>query len=539
MCKKICTLIDAVFAAGRQSVSMQRKLMLYLLCLALAVFAFVLLLLSYAGVLSSADAVVQKELRYQLHASQTEVHKRAESLSAQGIALSERLSRLVEQQLAQSGRTVADLNNDQEALAELQLAAYEPMYSALQIAGCSGVWFFLDATVNTGMPDAEMNRSGEYLRLANVTASEAVDPTVMLYRGAPEVARRNGLQLHNRWNLEFDLEPIREEASLLGGKVDRLADACYWTRRVHLADTWETAVLLCVPILDASGRACGLCGFEVSSLYFQLSFPAAETELGPISTVVVPSEQNMLALGRGLCGGGGFQLQEAGDLLLMARRGKKFTSYEDGTGGFIGLEQPLKAGSGRLWSVAVLLPRSYYDKYAAGSRRRLMLGFAQALILLLAAVYLLSRRYVKPIKTSLAALQSGQPGSSRSGLSEIDELLQFLAQQSRTPEIAQETLPRGITFLFDRFIENSRKLTAAERNIFRLYTQGHSIAEIPELTYASMSTVRKHNRSIYDKLGVTSRDEMMLYIDLLRRCGRLQEIEGIADTEAAPTGNPV
>ena len=34
-----------------------------------------------------------------------------------------------------------------------------------------------------------------------------------------------------------------------------------------------------------------------------------------------------------------------------------------------------------------------------------------------------------------------------------------------------------------------------------------------------MSTVRKHNRSIYEKLGVASRDELMLYIDLLRRCG--------------------
>ena len=38
-------LLDSVSAAGRQSVSMQRKLMLYLLCLVLAAFVFLLMLL--------------------------------------------------------------------------------------------------------------------------------------------------------------------------------------------------------------------------------------------------------------------------------------------------------------------------------------------------------------------------------------------------------------------------------------------------------------------------------------------------------------
>ena len=62
------------------------------------------------------------------------------------------------------------------------------------------------------------------------------------------------------------------------------------------------------------------------------------------------------------------------------------------------------------------------------------------------------------------------------------------------------------------------------QNILRYYIDGHEIADIPDLAFISMSTVRKHNRSIYEKLGVASRDELMLYIDLLRRCGRLSEL---------------
>ena len=37
-------------------------------------------------------------------------------------------------------------------------------------------------------------------------------------------------------------------------------------------------------------------------------------------------------------------------------------------------------------------------------------------------------------------------------------------------------------------------------------------------------TDKKHNTNINRKLGVTSREELMLYIDLFRRCGRLDEI---------------
>ena len=90
--------------------------------------------------------------------------------------------------------------------------------------------------------------------------------------------------------------------------------------------------------------------------------------------------------------------------------------------------------------------------------------------------------------------------------------------------LEQGELPPNIAELFDQFVARKDLLTEAERNILRYYIDGYEIAEIPELAFISMSTVRKHNRSIYEKLGVASRDELMLYIDLLRRCGRLQEL---------------
>jgi hypothetical protein len=49
---------------------------------------------------------------------------------------------------------------------------------------------------------------------------------------------------------------------------------------------------------------------------------------------------------------------------------------------------------------------------------------------------------------------------------------------------------------------------------------------VSDLAFISIHTVKKHNRSIYQKLEVASRDELMLYIEMFRCCGRLQELTG-------------
>lgn len=85
-------------------------------------------------------------------------------------------------------------------------------------------------------------------------------------------------------------------------------------------------------------------------------------------------------------------------------------------------------------------------------------------------------------------------------------------------------MPSEIEEMFDRFIENSKSLTTSERNILRYYVEGREIAELPDLLCISLNTVRKHNRNIYTKLGVSSKDELQIYIDLLICCGRIHEI---------------
>lgn len=88
---------------------------------------------------------------------------------------------------------------------------------------------------------------------------------------------------------------------------------------------------------------------------------------------------------------------------------------------------------------------------------------------------------------------------------------------------AQE-LPQELRDSLDCFLAGISRLTPAERNIFDMYIDGYAIGEIPDKAYISMNTVKKHNKNIYRKLGVSSREELMLYIDLFRQCGRMEDL---------------
>jgi DNA-binding NarL/FixJ family response regulator len=57
----------------------------------------------------------------------------------------------------------------------------------------------------------------------------------------------------------------------------------------------------------------------------------------------------------------------------------------------------------------------------------------------------------------------------------------------------------------------SEGLTDRESEILALITQGHSNAEVASLTYLSPNTVKSYIRTIYRKIGVTSRTQAVLW----------------------------
>ena len=108
-------------------------------------------------------------------------------------------------------------------------------------------------------------------------------------------------------------------------------------------------------------------------------------------------------------------------------------------------------------------------------------------------------------------------------LPEIDELLAFVRSRA-AEQLTAGGLPPNIEELLSGFRDRVQTLTPMERTVLQYYIDGCSLEEVAARAYISISTAKKHNTNINRKLGVTSREELMLYIDLFRRCGRLDEI---------------
>ena len=130
------------------------------------------------------------------------------------------------------------------------------------------------------------------------------------------------------------------------------------------------------------------------------------------------------------------------------------------------------------------------------------------------------------VEQTIQAIRSEKvPDGAETGISELDELMAFVYSKSNDKLLQNDhTLPPKIEELFHTFAERAKTLSSAERAILNYYIDGHEITEIPELAFISIHTVKKHNSNIYQKLGISSRDELMLYIDLFRRLGRLNEL---------------
>lgn len=101
--------------------------------------------------------------------------------------------------------------------------------------------------------------------------------------------------------------------------------------------------------------------------------------------------------------------------------------------------------------------------------------------------------------------------------------------QLNTHRISPGALPPGMEDLFRTFAEKVKTLSLAERRILNYYIEGRDTADIPDLAFISIHTVKKHNHSIYQKLDVASRDELMLYIELFRCCDRLEELTDVQE----------
>jgi len=89
------------------------------------------------------------------------------------------------------------------------------------------------------------------------------------------------------------------------------------------------------------------------------------------------------------------------------------------------------------------------------------------------------------------------------------EAAETTTANTETEETTEEPIDE-----YKRFCDGISLLTVTERKIFDLYVSGKSTAETAEAVGIKENTLKFHNKNIYQKLGVSSRKQLLYYANL-------------------------
>ena len=405
--------------------SLRSRFVYYLASLFLVGVTSLLLLLNAIGVLQPLNYELERFMDYELDAHTNDIKRQMDSLAAHNTDLSQQLANEIEQTMYMFGlgTDFAKLNDNPQVLSAIQERSYNVLTSKMQQSPCSGVLYLVDASINTKTPTKTYN--GMFLKYTNIHSENTLFNEICMFRGSPELARQKNISLYSTWQLELDTNAFPQTTQLLQEEPD--SPGFLLTDVARLRESWERSRLFVMPIISSSGKAIGLCGFEVSSVYFQQRTRNADYKGYPLITAILDKKNDTQYAG---------QLSSSAwqsDALLTFSKDKDYVYFTSGSNSFIGKMQSLDI-SDTEHQIAVLLPRESYDALLAQARWRLALLLSFLLVLSIGSCYFLSKKYVEPIISDLQQLQSNPDAAPQSNLLEINQFFDFLQSKSQQQE---------------------------------------------------------------------------------------------------------
>ena len=110
---------------------------------------------------------------------------------------------------------------------------------------------------------------------------------------------------------------------------------------------------------------------------------------------------------------------------------------------------------------------------------------------------------------------------------EINDLMEFLALQEETLSKQEAKIENqsglnskaqeDTAAMFTAFLQNIQSLSPAEKSVFDLYLKGYHAQEIADELCLSINTIKTHNRRIFSKLEVSTRKELLVYLDMMKK----------------------
>lgn len=403
--------------------SMRGRFIIYLLSLVLLAGSAMLILLNVIGIVQPPSHDIDRFLEYELNTRTNDIKRQMNALAAHNIDLSQQLHNDIDRVMLEQGiyNNYDALNNNPEALTAIQQATYQTLAAKMQQAPASGALYLINASVNTNMLEPTYN--GLFLKFTNIYSENTLFNETCMFRGNPQVARNNNISLYSTWQLELNVHAYPQADKLLHAKENNISQQYILTDVAHLKESWEQSRLFLMPINSNNGRIIGICGFEISSVYFQQRTKQANYKGYPLITAILDKKADNEYQG---------QLSNPASFVNATITTSSDGEHELFTAGqerFIGFTAPLTVGASE-HRVAVMLPADSYYHLQKQAKMRLLIMLGIILLLSLLSAGYFSKRYVDPLVADLQQLQQNPDAPPQANVLELNQFFEFLQNHS-------------------------------------------------------------------------------------------------------------
>lgn len=403
--------------------SMRGRFIIYLMSLVLLAGSAMLILLNVIGIVQPPSHDIDRFLEYELNTRTNDIKRQMNALAAHNIDLSQQLQNDIDRVMLEQGiyNNYDALNNNPEALTAIQQATYQTLAAKMQQAPASGALYLLNASVNTNLLEPTYN--GLFLKFTNIYSENTLFNETCMFRGNPQVARNNNISLYSTWQLELNVHAYPQADKLLHAKENNISQQYILTDVTHLKESWEQSRLFLMPINSNNGRIIGICGFEISSVYFQQRTKQANYKGYPLITAILDKKADKEYQG---------QLSNPASFVNSTIKTSSDGEHELFTAGqerFIGFTAPLKVGASE-HRVAVMLPADSYYHLQRQAKMRLLIMLGIILLLSLLSAGYFSKRYVDPLVADLQQLQQNPDAPPQANVLELNQFFEFLQSHS-------------------------------------------------------------------------------------------------------------
>lgn len=445
------------------NLSLMNRFWIFQIVIILIILACIFIIANFSGVISDLSENPYYTVSGDLKNMEADLSKKCLSISNNTVELAKKINKSIHKQLAARGIEPSGLYNHPELLEEILGTEVEKAGFAMEKAGATGVFLFLNATVNPALERAKDSKAGFFIVNMDNSPVPYESQQLFLLYGPVQLARDNNINLHTQWELELNCYPDTPkrrrdifkkpfEAAMTNRNND-IYSLGYWNPLFQPADNTDRVISFSVPLLDSEGNPYGVCGLEMSkiafeSILYKQSPHAFEREVLLFSTQIgssIPLE-NALIYGMN----SSWLLNENSMYLYVspAEKSEKLNDYyftKPSRNNILGCDIKVRMYPGSSvfknenWSLALLLPAG--DVTAKTARLfKVIVLFILLLVGSIVITFFTSKYCISPLLEAIKKIKYNET-PVKTHITEIDDLIEFLRMRIE-PSFEEEPADR-------------------------------------------------------------------------------------------------